>query len=67
MLIFADFCFHFDNWSPLVGARKHASVRASDTQEHEFHKTLTKKRLFVNIGKENYSINLFFKLKILIY
>ncbi|GFU77748.1 hypothetical protein TNCV_1137561 [Trichonephila clavipes] len=31
----ADFCFHFDNWPRLVGARKHASVRARDTQEHE--------------------------------
>ncbi|GFT24748.1 hypothetical protein TNCV_2856731 [Trichonephila clavipes] len=24
----AYFCFHFDNWPRLVGARKHASVRA---------------------------------------
>ncbi|GFU94204.1 hypothetical protein TNCV_1302541 [Trichonephila clavipes] len=29
------FCFHFDKWSRLVGALKHASVRARDTQQHD--------------------------------
>ncbi|GFU87329.1 hypothetical protein TNCV_2716151 [Trichonephila clavipes] len=35
MLIFEDFCFHFDYWARLVGAHKHASVRSHDTQEYE--------------------------------
>ncbi|PRD35129.1 UNVERIFIED_CONTAM: hypothetical protein NCL1_12526 [Trichonephila clavipes] len=34
MLIFADFCFRFDNWLRLVGIRKNTSVRARDTQKH---------------------------------